>query len=142
MGLFERLLAREHALFAKTERLKRALADSFAGEVEQINFCRQLFDSVSAFAKPLETRGFGHYLDPKYQRLLGGHSRFTQRALDLKGLNDEVRAKHGFPVLTFKELHVLALHYNVSRGDSVYLQEFMFILLGAQLMFRFFETVD
>lgn len=142
LSLFGKVVYYEHVLFEKTEKLKGSFGDSFPGASEQINFCKQLFDSISSFNKPLETRGYEHYLDPKYKKMLGGNSRFTQRALDLKGLNDEVRVKHNFPVLTFKELHLLSLHYNVSYGDSIYLQEFMFMLLNAALMFRFFETVS
>lgn len=139
--MFYKLVYHEHVLFLKTEKIKKAFRDSFASSYEQINFCRQLFDSISTFNKPLETRGYNRYLDPKYKKMLGTKSRFTQRALDLKSLNDEIRIKNNFPVLTFKELHLLSLHYNVSHGDSLYMQEFMFILIRSREMFRFFETV-
>jgi hypothetical protein len=141
ISLFNKLIYYEHLLFVKTEKLKKSFGESFSSSPEQINFCKQLFDSISTFNKPLETRGYERYLDPKYQKMLSNNSRFTQRALELKGLNDEVRIRHNFPVLTFKEMHLLSLHYNVSHGDSIYLQEFMFILLSTPLMFRFFETV-
>lgn len=138
--LFIKVIKQEHLLYLKTERIKRSFENSFSSNSELINFVKQFFESISSYNKVLETRGFNHYVDPKY-KITGNQNRSTQRVLDLKLFNDELRQKYNFPVITFKELHLLSSFYNLNDGDSIYLQEFMFMTIGTQKMFDYFQNV-
>ena len=141
MSLFRKLIYQENLLFEKTEKIKKSFGGSFESISEQLNFSKQFFESISSYNKALETRGFNHYKDPKYQ-LAKTNSRFTDVVLDLKKLNDEVRLKHNFPIITYTELRLLSLFYNLNDGDSIYLQEFMFLLCSCPDLFNYFQMVN
>ena len=127
-------------LYTKCEKIKEQFKINFTSETEQINFVKHLFESVCSYNKALETRGFDHYMDPKYQ-IGKGNTRHREMVLDLKKFNQEFRQKSNFPVITYKELRLLSLHYNLNDGDSIYLQEFMFIFCSSSLMFKFLQNV-
>lgn len=141
LALFRNILYHEYLLFQKCEKIKQQFRQNFSTETEEINFVKHLFESVSSYNKALETRGYDHYIDPKY--MIGkGNSRYKDQVLDLKKFNEQFRQKNNFPVITYKELRLLSSYYNLNDGDSIYMQEFMFIFCSSCLMFKFLQNVN